>query len=246
MQDMLGREFDIEQDENGNEVWRSQEYPEFTFKSIEKYKDEDGDCLLYPDKFGSSTIKYDEANDIIKGKEPDVVEYPTELVDIMPVTNQMFVPLVNNQVILNSQRSDYTAVCNAGPTRGGKAIKIMFGIHSYCWANIAPGTLNSPTGTSYGDASDLENILYRNIKRRLSTIDSPLEQIKTVASMLNENQELSDAIPHEQFDEIMTGFAENTSLALKEHPEQAQNIFDSFNSIKQSDAGKEYREYNEK
>ena len=42
MQDMLGREFDIEQDENGNEVWRSQEYPEFTFKSIEKYKDEDG------------------------------------------------------------------------------------------------------------------------------------------------------------------------------------------------------------
>lgn len=246
MQDMLGREFDIEQDENGNEVWRSQEYPEFTFKSIEKYKDEDGDCLLYPDKFGSSTIKYDEANDIIKGKEPDVVEYPTELVDIMPVTNQMFVPLVNNQVILNSQRSDYTAVCNAGPTRGGKAIKIMFGIHSYCWANIAPGTLNSPTGTSYGDASDLENILYRNIKRKTATIDTPLEQIKTVASMLNENQELSDAIPHEQFDEIMTDFAKNASLALEEHPEQAQNIFDSFNSIKQSDAAKEYREYNEK
>ena len=243
MQDMLGREFDIEQDENGNEVWLSTEHPEFTFKSIEKYKDEDGDCLLYPDKFGSSTIKYDEANDIIKGKEPDVAEYPTELVDIMPVTNQMFVPLVNNQVILNSQRSDYTAVCNAGPTRGRKAIKIMFGIYSHCYANIAPGTLNSPAGTSYGETSDLKNILYRNIKRRLSTIDSPLEQIKTVASMLNANQELSDAIPHKQFDEIMTDFAKNASLALEEHPEQAYQIFNAFNSIIQSDWYKETKSF---
>lgn len=242
VEDMLGRKFDVEQDERGNEVWRSQEYPEFTFKSIEKYKDEDGNCLLYANKFGASTCEYDEANEIIRKKENNVTEYPTELVDIMPVTNQMFVPLVNNKVVLNSTgyQNEYAAVCNALP---GGDIKILYGIYSYCWATIAPGTLNSPDGTSYGNSSDLRNVLYRNIKRRLATIDSPLEQVKTVASMLNKNQELSDAIPYSQFNEIMTNLVKNASLALKEHPEQAQQIFDAFNSIKQSDVDKETKSF---
>lgn len=245
VEDMLGRKFNVEQDERGNEVWRSQEYPEFTFKSIEKYKDEDGNCLLYADKFGSSTLEYDEANEIIRKKKTGVTEHPTKLVDIMPVTDQIFVSLVNDKVITGSSGyyGDYAVVCNALQDGDGirKTIKILDGVRTYCFASVAPGTL-SPIEKIYHPRH--ENILYRNIERKLATIDSPLEHVKTVASMLNKNQKLNDAIPSSEFNEIMRDFVKNASLALKEHPEQAQQIFDDFNSIKQSDWDKAAREYN--
>ena len=246
VEDILGRKFEVEQDEKGNEVWRSQEYPEFTFKSIEKYKDEDGNCLLYADKFGASTCEYDEANEIIRKKENNVTEYPTELVDIMPVTNQMFVPLVNNKVVLDGNIRDNAVACNAMQDSGMLEKREYIQTTRYHGAYVAPGSmvLAADIASVYGNFNKETNVLYRNIKRKTATIDTPLEQIKTVASMLNANQELRNAIPHPQFNEIMTDFAENASLALKEHPEQAQQIFDAFNSIKQSDVDKAAREYN--
>ncbi len=245
VEDMLGRKFDVEQDEKGNEVWRSQEYPEFTFKSIEKYKDEDGNCLLYADKFGASTIEYDEANEIIRKKENNVTEYPTELVDIMPVTNQMFVPLVNNKVVLDGNFRDNAVACNAKQDHGILEKREYIKTTRYHGAYVAPGSmvLAAEIASVYGSFRKETNVLYRNIKRKTATIDTPLEQVKTVASMLNTNQELSDAIPYSQFNEIMTDLAKNASLALKEHPEQAQQIFDAFNSIKQSDVDKETKSF---
>ncbi|MBR2922495.1 MAG: hypothetical protein IKC10_04145 [Alphaproteobacteria bacterium] len=263
MQDMLGREFDIEKDENGNEVWRSTEHPEFTFICISEDNIASGqkvdlnDVLsrygVYSSSEANNAIKQI-LNSVSKDKNGNLTQDSTGLLDVMPVTNKMFVPLINNVFYEG-------AICNAAIYASPieKYGTGLFPSHyielkhynskrNYMYhmaiGNISHGIVyNSTYGCQY---TDPENILFSDTKEKIAIADSEIEKFNIIKNALDKNEEMNGSFTKNHFLCLMSDYVDVALLILEKHPEQAQNIFDSFNSIKQSDADKEYREYNEK
>ena len=252
MQDMLGKEFDIEKDEKGREIWRSKEHPEFTFIPIsEKDANEDGVCILEPHYFSSSACYYEDAVDKIfgsasRGNSSSLTGDPAELLDIMPVMKQMFVPLINNEVIAATSSkgcSSKVFVCNATPNKtdngaikvatyntGRGALTKYLGKAAY---GIAPGCLMVKEG------KDPVSILDRTLEKNLATADTPLKKVNTILEALHQEPFLGDryndyAIFYEgnKSYKIMKMFSDNAVLLLEDRKEDSQKLFDDFVFVK--------------
>lgn len=235
VEDMLGRKFDVEQDEKGNEVWRSQEYPEFTFESIEKYKDENGFYVL---DSGGSDCCYKEAigsvlRDTTKGKSSSLTGDPAELLDIMPITKQMFIPLINNQAICGTAYETYTRfVCNSGSAVGGYGhISIDYYVKygPAAWREketryLNPGSLQMAT-------AQIKSFLYKTIEKSLTKTDFPMEKLNIIQQNFNKYNNLISSISVAQYKTLEKIFADNAQLILKDNPEHAQELFDGFSTI---------------
>ena len=165
---------------------------------------------------------------------------------IMPVMKQMFVPLINNEVIAATSSkgcSSKVFVCNATPNKtdngaikvatyntGRGALTKYLGKAAY---GIAPGCLMVKEG------KDPVSILDRTLEKNLATADTPLKKVNTILEALHQEPFLGDryndyAIFYggNKSYKIMKMFSDNAVLLLEERKEDSQKLFDDFVFVK--------------